>query len=226
VSWYADRDFGNVGQTPAWIRAEEEAQLARIKALPTTQLFCINKDDQELVTPTGYCEVTVKSAKSEEGVAAAMAPQFRPTYVRLPVTDHCKPGGDVLLQFIKLCDSLSSGDWLHCHCHGGDGRTTTFLALFDMISWAKSRGKDDFPPLEEFASRQCLLFSYCLNPDGCAGVGQRNGTSKHTTTKEMSTTRDWKYYLSVDRWKTLKDVRDWIAKGGLGTEEPFTLPQD
>ena len=33
VSWYADKDFANVGQSLAWIIADEAAQLAVIKDL-------------------------------------------------------------------------------------------------------------------------------------------------------------------------------------------------
>ncbi len=44
VSWYADNDFGNVGQPLAWIEADEAAQLAKVKAAPTTQVFSYEKD--------------------------------------------------------------------------------------------------------------------------------------------------------------------------------------
>jgi hypothetical protein len=140
VSWYADKDFANVGQTLDWIVADEAAQLARVKALPDTQLFCIKQDDQGNVTPTGYSELVVKSAKTEQDVAAKMPSSHRPKYIRIPVTDHCNPGSDALNRFVELCLSLKPGDWLHCHCHGGDGRTNDVLALFDMVHWAKSRG--------------------------------------------------------------------------------------
>ena len=66
VSWYADKDFANVGQTLDWIVADEAAQLKRITDLPSTQLYCINEDDQGNVTPTGYSELVVKSAATEK----------------------------------------------------------------------------------------------------------------------------------------------------------------
>ena len=30
---------------------------------------------------------------------------------------------------------------MHFHCHGGDGRTTTFLAMYDMFCWAMAGKK-------------------------------------------------------------------------------------
>ena len=202
VSWYADKDFANVGQTLAWIVADEAAQLARIKAVPATQIYCLNEDGQGNVTPTGYKELTMKSAATEAEVAGQFP--FRPNYIRIPVTDHCMPSEDALNRFVRLCVSLNAGDWVHCHCHGGDGRTTTFLALFDMVHWAKSKGTSGFPTVKEFASRQRQIFSYNLEPQ----------------------TGDWKYYLSLERWWFLDLVRTWIVNGGLSAGQPFSLPDD
>src|SRR4030095_6697423 len=219
VSWYADKDFANVGQTLDWIVADEAAQLAKIKAVPATQIFCITQDDQGNVTPTGYSELVVKSAATEKDVAGQMPFSPRPNYIRIPVTDHCMPGVDELNRFIKLCVSLNPGDWVHCHCHGGDGRTTTFLALFDMVHWAKSKGTDLFPTIDDFAVRQCQLFAYCLNPNGCPQTGKCKGAHGGATV-------DWKYFLALQRCWSLDLVRTWIVNGGLGGGKSFSLPKD
>lgn len=222
VSWYADKDFANVGQTLAWIVADEAAQLARIKVLPATQLFCIKEDDQGNVTPTGYSELVVKSAATEEDVALQMPSSFRPKYIRIPVTDHCVPNTDALNRFVNLCVRLKPGDWVHCHCHGGDGRTTTFLTLFDMVHWAKSKGTKGFPTVEDFAHRQCQLFSYCLKPDGCPETWK----CKDATGDAVTDAADWKYYLALQRWWFLDLARTWIVNGGLGGRLPFSMPHD
>jgi hypothetical protein len=214
VSWYADKDFANVGQTLDWIVADEEAQVARITDLPATQIYCIKEDDQANVTPTGYSELVVKSGATEESVAAQFP--FRPEYIRLPVTDHCMPSEDALNGFVALCVRLNPDDWVNCHCHGGDGRTTTFLALFDMVHWFKTNGTSAFPTIEVFAQRQCQIFSYCLNPDGCPDAGKC----------KAAPTVDWKYYLAVQRWRFLDLVRTWIVNGGLEGGQPFSLPDD
>lgn len=215
VSWYADKDFANVGQTLDWIVADEEAQVARITLIPETQIFCINGDPLSgNVTPTGYSELVVGSGATEETVAAKFP--FRPKYIRLPVTDHCMPSEDAFNGFVELCVRLNPDDWVHCHCHGGDGRTTTFLALFDMVHWFKTHGTSAFPTIEDFAYRQCQIFSYCLNPDGCPDAGNCKATP----------TIDWKYNLAVQRWRFLDLVRTWIVNGGLGTGQPFSMPHD
>jgi hypothetical protein len=220
VSWYADKDFANVGQTLAWIVADEAARAA-INAQRETQIFCINEDDQGNVAPTGYRELFVESTATEEQVAAQMSPSFRPNYMRIPVTDHCMPSTEALKRFVNFCYGLNSDEWVHCHCHGGDGRTTTFLTLFDMVSWYKAHGTSGFPTIEEFACRQCQIFSYCLNPNGCP-----KPASPAKWYCKDATPPDWKYYLALERWLFLDAVRIWIANGGLGAGQPFTLPDD
>lgn len=205
VSWYADKDFGNVGQTLDWIIADEAAQLARIRAQPATQIYCIKQDDQGNVAPTGYSELVVKSSGAEKDVAAQMPASFRPNYIRIPATDHCMPSEDALNRFVKLCVSLKPGDWVHCHCHGGDGRTTTFLALSDMVHWAKSKGTSGFPPVVEFAHRQCQLFPYCLNPDGCPTTWRRleilsRATALVVPRSSAHLDRQWR----AQRWTTIQ----------------------
>ena len=85
-----------------------------------------------------------------------------------------------------------------------------------MVSWFKSRGTSGFPTIEDFAQRQCQIFSYCLNPYGCPDAGKCKATP----------TIDWKYYLAVQRWWFLDLVRTWIVNGGLEGGQPFKLPDD
>jgi hypothetical protein len=44
VSWYADNDFGNVGQPWPWIVADEASRLAATKKGRSTQVFAIEAD--------------------------------------------------------------------------------------------------------------------------------------------------------------------------------------
>lgn len=198
VSWYSDNDFGNVGMSAGLIIAEEEARLGVYEG-EKTQLFTIEDDatddlKQERVLPVSYVETVVSSARTEAEVAELLSDVFKPTkvtYVRIPVTDHCAPGEKALTRL----ENLASASWVHFHCHGGDGRTTTFLALYDMLSWFRENRRGSvgtpLPSVEEFAARQCQLFSYCLNPDGCTNCGEA--------------TTGWKLSLAQQRWNAIND---------------------
>jgi len=76
VSWYADNDFGNVGQPLRWIMKDEAIRLAMIEE-ETTQVFAIEEDlddnrDQQRMAPRSYQEVAVSKAETEARVAARL----------------------------------------------------------------------------------------------------------------------------------------------------------
>jgi hypothetical protein len=209
VSLYADKDWANVGRSPAWI-ADDERRLIDVGTTPKVQIFFITKGAEDRVTPGLTTELTVTDAATEEMIAARMT--FPVQYHRLPTTDHCPPFA-MLGPFIAFFNKVDPAkDWVHFHCHGGDGRTTTFLALYDMASWFKLWKADRFPTLDQFADRQCQLFSYSLNPD-------RNCDGK-------SVPRDWKYELAKERWLVLAFMRWAILNGLLSSNKPFVLPHD
>ena len=199
VSWYADNDFGNVGQSWPWIVADEAARLATAKKLRAAQVFAIQADDadnrdQQRMMPTGYEEVRVHDAYSEAELVAQRLNSSGTSlkYHRIPVTDHCAPGDAALGELRRLREEARKEprSWVHFHCHGGDGRTTTFLALYDMLCWSDSR--DPLPSTERFAARQCRLYPYCLDPDGCGSP-------------------PWKRSLDAIRWQVLGEFRDSLA---------------
>lgn len=54
-------------------------------------------------------------------------------YLRLSVTDHRHPSPQEVDAFLKFVKSLGSNDWVHFHCRGGSGRTSTFMMMFDIV---------------------------------------------------------------------------------------------
>lgn len=55
-------------------------------------------------------------------------------YLRLPVTDHLVPDEATVKEFLRLAERLErEGAWVHFHCKAGRGRTTTFMALWEMF---------------------------------------------------------------------------------------------
>lgn len=54
-------------------------------------------------------------------------------YERLTIADHMPPSDAEVDRFINTVRHLPPKTWLHFHCHGGDGRTTLFMAMYDML---------------------------------------------------------------------------------------------
>jgi hypothetical protein len=213
VSWYADKDWVNVGQSLEWILNNEANQISGLSVRPgvKTQIFQLEKKGQDQVIPKGYSEVTVDSAQAEKAMKSAFC-----EYHRIPVTDHCAPNPEAAKLFVTLCRQVyeqpEDQSWIHFHCHGGDGRTTTFLAMYDMVCWAKANSANPdsllpflFPSIKYFANRQLQLFAYDLDPAGC------------------DDTKDWKCALSAERWAWLATWRQWIIGGGLTNKNPPPL---
>lgn len=61
-------------------------------------------------------------------------------YLRIPVTDVTRPEDSDVDTFITFLRSIEGqNNWLHFHCLAGQGRTTTFMAMSEMIKTAASK---------------------------------------------------------------------------------------
>ena len=54
-------------------------------------------------------------------------------YIRLPVRDGHIPSPSIVDEFVKIVKSKSKKDHFHFHCKHGDGRTTTFMSMYEMM---------------------------------------------------------------------------------------------
>lgn len=90
--------------------------------------------------------LTIESIKSEKHTVQDIG--FK--YLRLTVTDHRKPSNADVERFVSIVKSYANHSWLHLHCRGGKGRTTTFLVMLDMLYNAHQLSFDEI--LERNAS--------------------------------------------------------------------------
>lgn len=78
-------------------------------------------------------------------------------YHRFAVTDVTRPEDSDVDEFICFCRKLEKNEhkkgkkyWLHFHCLAGQGRTTTFMLLFEMLKTAGPK----MLPFKELLQRQ------------------------------------------------------------------------
>lgn len=138
VSWHGPRGWGNRGKTFEKIVLDEFQRLVSSLKQPLILAYK-NKTIPYVLFP--------KEAYSEEELATSC----QVNYLRLPVTDHCRPSDEVVDQFVNFVKSAPDDEWLHFHCSAGRGRTTTFLAMYEMI---KNPNKLSF---EQILDRQVQL---------------------------------------------------------------------
>jgi protein-tyrosine phosphatase len=152
VSWYAVNDWANVGRSLEWIQNDENLHLIRIVAARSIVVSTLVKGEGGQFSTKDPVTIEVRDATTEMGLAH----QLGIDYIRIPVSDHCRPTDEMVDRFVTFVRELEANAWLHFHCHGGDGRTTTFMTLYDMIRNAGNLA------LEDIAARQSLIGEYDL----------------------------------------------------------------
>ena len=145
VSWYATNNWANVGRPGDAILAGEAARVQAIK--PGATLELADAEAKKAAAGTAPETVVVSQVATEADVVTAAGAH----YVRITVTDHCRPTDEAVDQFVLAVRGLPADAWAHFHCRAGKGRTTTFLALYDMLRNASRVS------LNDIVNRQGLL---------------------------------------------------------------------
>jgi protein-tyrosine phosphatase len=147
VSWYASRDWANVGRSQSAIEADETSRVQSLNPGSEIEIRlgeAVKKGSTASATPQ---RVTVERASTESDVVGAAGA----SYVRLTVTDHTRPLDDEVDRFVLAARALPENAWAHFHCEAGRGRTTTFMVLYDMLRNANRVS------LEDIVRRQKIL---------------------------------------------------------------------
>ncbi len=142
VSWHKKNNLANEGKTPEEVALDEEERLADLAGVTTT-FVPKGKTDKGRVEAFTFAPQNVQTEKE---VVEALG--FR--YVRFYVTDRTQPDTETIEAFLDFVDSLPGDAWLHFHCRAGHGRTTTFMAMYDMI-------RNPGIPAETIIERQHLI---------------------------------------------------------------------
>ncbi|WP_251442761.1 protein tyrosine phosphatase [Veillonella intestinalis] len=141
ISHYGKRNWGNVGEKQITILDKEKELLATLPQT-TLQLATLNKEKEAINEQS----IMVESVKTEAMVAKEQGLH----YLRLATTDHIWPDEMSIDKFIAFYKTLPKNSWLHFHCEAGKGRTTIFMAMYDIM-------KNPNVPLEDILSRQQVL---------------------------------------------------------------------
>lgn len=111
------------------ITVRENTRFAGLLGQKNLALYQVIKSADGFVSKKSPMLTDVALAQTE----ADLARQYGVRYVRIPVTDHFKPENREIDQFLTFLQTITPATWMHFHCRGGSGRTTTFMAFYDMI---------------------------------------------------------------------------------------------
>ena len=141
VSWYGDRDWSNINKTPVQIRKDE---MERIQSAlhKDTVLSGLNEEKKAANPRIEH----INTAFTEE----EMVTRAGGNYFRITATDHIWPSAENIDTFITFVKKLPKNSWLHFHCQAGEGRTTAYMVMYDMM-------KNPQVSLKDVVYRQYLL---------------------------------------------------------------------
>lgn len=179
VSWYGKRDWANIDKSrKEIIRLEPKLLKANLDKHTERATLDDNKNADEVDTSL------IKSVGTEK----KLVEKNNLHYVRITATDHVWPSPENIDEFIKLYKSLPEDAWLHFHCEAGKGRTTTFLAMYDMM-------KNPQVPLKDILYRQLLL-----------------GGNYVAYTEDVSTSSNWKAPYYNQKAKMIKVFYQYVQE--------------
>ncbi|MDB2156188.1 phosphatase domain-containing putative toxin [Clostridium butyricum] len=150
ISWFGENDQANKGIPRDTIISDEKSKLNEIIKNNYVSFDKLPKGKSintisEINNP--------KSVQTEEELAKSLGMN----YLRITVTDHEKPLDDQVDLFVETVRNLSQGTWLHFHCRGGAGRTTTFMAMYDMMKNSKNVSFNDIMKRQNLIGGSDLL---------------------------------------------------------------------
>lgn len=129
ISIYDRHDQINWGKSPETIHTEEQAWRDYIAIQKKITLSHLGKPVKGMKGPVNPFTIPVESVYLEKTAATMANMQYR----RIEVPDFHPPSPAQVDQYLEIFKSLPKNYWLHFHCAGGKGRTSTFLALTDII---------------------------------------------------------------------------------------------
>lgn len=180
VSWYGPQNAANANKTPEQVSMSEARLLAKLKKSTFKWVYeIVEKTDDDFVEKVKKEFVRVNSVKSEKKLAS----EFHVAYKRFYVEDFHKPDDQQVDRFVAFARKIPASTWIYFHCRAGRGRTTTFMAMYDMMKNAKQISFDDI------IARQAALGGSDL--------------------KEMPDTASFKYKFAVERFNFLKKFYEY-----------------
>jgi len=201
-TWYLSSSFNNMDKSFDEIEQDEHDRLKILSGLASSGkvkvLKLVKTAGAQKIDPTNVIEIPVQDLLLEKD----MAKLHGLDYYRIPITDRLAPSKHAIDRLLNLY-MRDKSKWFHFHCNAGHGRTTTFLALFDIMHNAREVA------LETILIRQKLI--------GAGGapllrVSAKNGWQAAAQTQRLQILKEFHTYCADnnDGYQTLFSV--WLGK--------------
>ncbi len=201
VTWLAADNWANVGMTREQAMAIEVRRLHDLSRLH--QVTPPTIDDYRHRGIRKGPELPVHHVAGE----AALISQSDARYVRLTVTDHLRPTDADVDRVVLMAMNRLSHQMLHFHCLDGAGRTTTFMAMMDMLANAYQVS------FEAILARQAALPPYTDLTDLQIKDG-KDGPYTPYYRERLAFLRSFHAFAAARRHGERRRWTRWAADGG------------
>lgn len=149
ISWYGNKNDENIDLTQAQVINDETNKLNAIKTSKELKIGNKSKKSARNISIIN----DIKTVQTEEQLAKSLGIG----YARFAVPDHKRPQDVQVDLFISFVKTLPNNTWLSFHCRAGVGRTTTFMAMYDMMRNAKNVNFNDIMKRQQLIGGTNLL---------------------------------------------------------------------
>lgn len=166
LSAYGYNNWANIGRSKAEIVKGEKELLESFRGETILTGELGSENDYQLL-PENEVELDVEDefTFTEEAAVAHIAKEkgLDLRFYRVTALDHTFATDDVIDDFLAFYRTVPGNAWVHLHCAGGNGRTSVFMAFFDMLRNPEISEKD-------IVYRQCLIGGTCAYFEYYPGV--------------------------------------------------------
>ena len=147
VSWYFIQNKSNVGLSLDEILIKEEELLSNLCLKPSLVIEKISQKGEGKIIQSIPVKITPSMIESEQ----SLTQRLNLNYIRFPISDHHRPDDSEVDRFVEFIKNRPQNTWLHFHCRGGKGRSTTLMVMVDILENARVQS------LNEILSHQKMI---------------------------------------------------------------------
>lgn len=193
ISWYGLRN-----QIPHYY---EKHLINKLKKATNIKIYNgINKLPEGNFIPKGFVFTTNKNLLTEEELITKLGAN----YFRLLVTDHFAPDDHQINLFVDFLKKIPKNSWVHFHCRGGRGRSTTFMVMLDIIQNAQ------LLTLDEILERQKKLGG--VNLSKTSFTVMRKKWKEDPAKQRYEFIKKFYIYVKDPNGYKITNWQDWIIK--------------
>ncbi len=133
ISYYIPGNCLNFGHKNDHIRQQEHQWIEDLKQESFITIEKVIEKQDGLLKSTDQLTYPLENPDEISSEQKFIEEEQGIEYVRIPIGDHTKPTPEDVEEILSFFKRIHPSQWVHFHCAGGKGRTTTLMLLYDIF---------------------------------------------------------------------------------------------